>query len=51
MDKVKCILRIHPFPLDIIYDEFDIWRNPLRLNRADIISDNMRFGKLAVAES
>jgi hypothetical protein len=40
MDTIKVIWGIYPIILEVIDHELKVWRNPGRLNRTQIITDN-----------
>lgn len=41
MDKVKVVWFIQPFAFEILHNELDIWGHPIRLDRADVIPNDV----------
>jgi hypothetical protein len=48
MYKVKVVLFILPFTFEVLHDELAIWRHPTRLNRADVISNDVGARELPI---
>lgn len=48
MDKVKVVLFKLPFPFEVIHDELNIWGHPVRLDRADVVSNHTGAGEFPI---
>lgn len=50
MDEVEMVWFILPFALEILHDELDVWGNPARLDRADVIANDVGAREFSIIQ-
>lgn len=45
MDEIECVLPHRPLALKVVDLELQVWRDPQRLDRREVVADDLRGGE------